>query len=328
MGLPFSIPPYIENGKEALEQSLQIECYSLDTECLGASLVDDAFWLEGYEASTSLFVIPKELNRPPTFADATFFADCIAFEHDFSAIAFPKSDVVGDDDVPWDVYSRHHEPPPGVRYIDWLREAAEVASRLNSGMECRAIFKYDWFHFDAPGDEIAKIAWTMMFESVPTAIHLYNAALRQIDPLTQYLCFYRAIESIVANNGKKWIESTLSGQMDYATPVWCLPSSKPLEDLISPALKPLLRNDRLIGEEDRFNVLEVTRAKAQYRLESLRRGSSDDQIANRLYNENRCGIAHGSRIRRHDLGDDFLAVLQDVPLIRYLARIAIESQIK
>lgn len=326
MGLPFSLPPYIENGQDAFKHALEIECYNMDTECLGAALVDDRFWLEGYEASSSFFVIPKDIGDPPSYADATFYADCLAFEHEFSAIAFPQAEIIGDDEVPWDVYARHHEQPPGMRYLECLREASEMANRLNLGSDCRVVFKYDWFHFEVPDDGIAKVPWTARFETVATAIHLYNAALRQIDPLTQYLCFYRAIENVAGNNGKQWIETTFAGPFDYASPIWCVASFHPLKDLVSPALQHLLRPDRLNGEENRFNVLEITRAKAMHRLTALRADSSDRDIAKRLYNENRCGIAHGTDIRRHDLSDDFLAVLQDLPLIRYLGRLAIESE--
>src|SRR5262245_23152758 len=106
MGLPFSMPTYIKRPRTAWKKAIRIECFGLDTECTGGMLIDNRFWPEGFEASSSFFVIPKEIARSPTCADAAFYADCIAFEHELSAVALPKTPLLASDEIPWDVFSR------------------------------------------------------------------------------------------------------------------------------------------------------------------------------------------------------------------------------
>ena len=69
------------------------------------------------------------------------------------------------------------------------------------------------------------------------------------------------------------------------------------------------------------------RASAIVRIDQLRCDRNDNEIAELLYNEDRCGIAHGGSIKFHDLGDDFVQINNDLKLIKYLSRIAIEAQI-
>jgi hypothetical protein len=69
------------------------------------------------------------------------------------------------------------------------------------------------------------------------------------------------------------------------------------------------------------------RAEALLRLQKLHSILDNQAIAKRLYNDNRCGIAHGGTIKRHDLADDFVEIAKDLKLIRYLARIAIEERL-
>jgi len=291
-------------------------------------LVDDRFWLEGYEASSSFFIIPRDVSDAPRYADAAFYADCIAFEHEFSTLAVPRADLLSEDEIPWEVFSRAKQDSPAARYVEWLKEGCEVANRVNLGMERQVVFKYDWLYFDAPPDGIVRIGWSAAFKNVGTAVHLYNAALRQLDPLTQFLCFYRVVENITGNNGKRWVESALSGRMDYEVPIWCVKTRRSMKSLIGQAEYRRIRSKRFNNDRGYFNVLEVTRAKALLRLAALRRKDSDADIAKRLYNGNRCGIAHGSDIRRHDLSDDFREIVRDLPLIRFLARLAIEGALK
>jgi len=167
-----------------------------------------------------------------------------------------------------------------------------------------------------------------MFEKVRTAVHLYNAALRQLDALSQFLCFYRVFENLAGNNGKAWIESTLGGPMDYVVPVLCARQSRhSVKRMVDRSVLGLIRFDRLMQGRSRFNVIEVPRARALRRLSMLRQEGSDDDTAKRLYNANRCGIVHGASIRRHDFSEDFRAVALDLPLIRFLARLAIEEAV-
>ncbi len=47
----------------------------------------------------------------------------------------------------------------------------------------------------------------------------------------------------------------------------------------------------------------------------------------RPYKDNRCGIAHGKEVKRADFGDDFREIVNDLKLIRFLARLTIDGRI-
>lgn len=292
-------------------------------------LVDGRYWLEGYEASTSFFILPSNVKDPPTYSDTAFYADCIAFEHEFAALAVPAKKTLTKDELPWDLLARRKDIDSVQFYIDWLREGFEIANRINFGMERHVIFKYDWYHSDRDPEVPVHIPWTATFGNVRTAIHLYNAALRQVDPLSQYLCLYRVIENVASNNGKAWVTTALAGTLDYAVPIQCARErGTDLRKIIGAKVYSLMRKERLASDVRYFNILEVTRARAVRRLNDLRNnGTSDSNIADRLYAENRCGIAHGKKIRQHDFSEDFREVVRDLPLIRFLARLAIEEAI-
>ena len=310
MGLPFSLPSYITNPHKAMKHAIEIECYHLDTECLGAVLVDDQYWLEGHEASSFFFLIPKNADESIPYSMAQFYADCLSFEHDCSALAIPPLDELTE--------------------VESVREAAHVANCLSNGLNYKVIFKYDWL--EAPtgeydGHEMVKVSWSSVFSHVRNAIHLYNAALRQTDPLSQYLCFYRVVENIARNNGKSWIKDKIGHpSFDYFTPVWCEANDEG-HSLVSQEIHSYVRIDKLLSDKQRMNLIEIARANALYQLHQLRVSLDDSNIAYRLYNENRCGIAHSKEIKFHDLGKDFWSILQDLKLIRYLARLAIDESL-
>src|SRR4030095_7281240 len=205
MGLPFSMPPYVASPDEAWKRHVEIECYNLDTECLGAVLIDGSIWLEGCEASSSFFLIPRNPTSEIEYSTASFYADCIGFEHDFSALAIPQKDsYLIDADVPWPIWSKHfRDPTPAQDFISSLREGAQVANRLWNGLGPTVAFRYDWLDHpttEVDGYDVVKVDRTARYSKVRLAIHLYCAALRQSDPLTAYLCFYRIIENCSLNN--------------------------------------------------------------------------------------------------------------------------------
>ena len=98
------------------------------------------------------------------------------------------------------------------------------------------------------------------------------------------------------------------------------------DELVPPELVDAVREDRLYGDGERVNIIEIMRASAIVQLAQLRFERSEKEIAELLYNEDRCGIAHGGNIRFHDLSDDFVQINGDLKLIKYLARLAIEAK--
>lgn len=331
MALPFSMPPYVANPKEAWKHRIEIECYNLGTECLGAVLIDNSVWLEGCEASNSFFLIPRNPTAKIAYSTASFYADCIGFEHDFSALAIPSTEsYLGNADIPWPCWFKAlREPTPAEDFVGSLREGAEVANRLWNGFGPTIVFRYDWIDHqttEVDGYDVVKVDWTARYFSVRQAIHLYCAALRQIDPLTAYLCFYRVIENCSRTNGKDWIQSIIESDLTTSSIAWyeCPPDA-----IVPEYVKNTVRLEYLtkIHQNQKWtNLFEVVRAIAVHRRNELIQNSTPTEIAKRLYNDNRCGIAHGNEIRTHDFANDFLEVLRDLKLLRLLARIAIEQK--
>lgn len=326
------MPGYVANPEEAWKQRMEIECYNLDTECLGAVLIDDSIWLEGYEASNAFFLIPRDSTTQIPYSTASFYADCIGFEHDFSALAIPRADCyLNDTDIPWPCwFNAFRDPTPAEDFIQSLREGAEAANALWNGLGTTVAFRYDWLDqptTEVDGYAVVKVDFTATYSVVRAAIHLYCAALRQADPLTAYLCFYRIIENCTDSNGKTWVEGIIAQEFDTSSIAWC---ERPPESIVPAYVSGIVRPDRLgrsHRDRDCTNLFEILRAIAIHRRDELAQELSPADIARRLYNDNRCGIAHGGDIRLHDLATDFREVLQDLKLLRFLARVAIEETI-
>ena len=295
------MPPYVSSPDEAWKRRVEIECYNLGTECLGAVLIDDAYWLEGCEASNSFFLIPREATQVIPYSTASFYADCIGFEHDFSALAIPAKDFyLIDADIPWPCWHKYlRDPTPAADFITILRESAEIANRLWNGLGPSAAFRYDWIDHstaEVDGYEVVAIDWTTRYSKVRPAIHLYCAALRQSDPLTAYLCFYRIIENCSGSNGKDWIASMIDSDLETSSIAWC---ECPPDTIVPEYVAHIVRPDRLKKihhGEVWTNFFEIVRAIAVARRNELIQQFTPREIATRLYNDNRCGIAHGRDI--------------------------------
>lgn len=334
MPLPFSVPSHIENQDEAMKLAVEIECYGLETEGISGILVDGSYWLEGHEASTSFYLVPaQELEQVP-YSTASFFADCLAYEHEVPVFAIPSSDSLTNEDIPWCLKRRRPSEGPAnylaERYLDKLTYGAEAAYGVSSGPSMHVPFRYDSFHFPnqefSPyhGFEYVSVDWSSQYASVRDALHLYNASLRQVDPLSQYLCSYRVIENTAHGNGKAWIRQKVTSPetLDVQLDIWSF--GKP-EEIVPDELADYVRSEKLTNEAQLINIMEIMRAHALRALDGLRRKHEPEEIAWRLYNENRCGIAHGRKFKAHDMGDDFASILNDLKLIRFLARFAIEQ---
>ncbi len=335
MGLPFSLPGYIRSPKTAWRKAVEIECYGLCTECLGGILIDNNYWLEGMEASGSFYLLPANPKQKTSFADASFIADCLSFEHEIPVAAFPARSRLKKTDLPWQHtsfgiagISPKLKPTELVdQYYRAMRDMFCASSSLTNGNSIGVVFRYDQTETmteDYDGYDIVRVPYATRLGALSQSLHLYNAALRQPEPLFQYLGFYRVIESRTQNNGKTWIEGVVRNRnLDCKHPIWGDFYSG-LKSL-SPNLRRHLRKSRISNRMGRVDLLEIMRAQAIARIETLISQSQPSDVARRLYTENRCGIAHGGQIRRHDFADDFVEVLRDLPLIRYLARLSIEE---
>ena len=331
MSLSSNAPYFPGYSEEALSRALEIECYGLATQYIGGILVDGEYYLEGAHASCSLYLIPRDESKRIPYTTATFYSDCIAFEHEFPTLAFPLDDSVSNSDIPWNLVPIHLDEEddrnPRHLYIEYLTYGAEMAENVANGPWVRPVFRYDRFlgqqESQMTDDGDVKVEWISRYGTVSLAIHLYNAALRQTDPLSKYLCYYRVIENVIGSNGKAWIEDQI-GSLDASDlePIWHEANTKAG---VPEVLRPFIRDELLLDTGNRVNIVEVMRGHAQCQLARLRKCSTDTERSRRLYNENRCGIAHGREIKPHDLGDDFTSILNDLKIIRFLARLSISQ---
>lgn len=328
MGLPWSLPDYIENPKEAYDNSLQI--HGFGTELLGGMLVDESCYLEGEEASSYFYLIPVNSSKPVAYSFGSFVADCLAFEHVTPFQALPNSFAF--DDVPWTIKPPHRNEIPDL-YLSDLTESYEKAAAITEGLWFRPEFRYSLptaSTIDHKGYELIHLDFSNVYARVAQALHLYNTALRQTDPLSQFLNYYRIIENLTDNNGKGWVEKCVGSLADYKMEVFATHAvpDRPRVSLIrciERNARKYLRKKRLYERTKVYNFTEVIRACALARIDDLKRTHTAQQIAKRLWNTNRCGISHGRRIRRHDLDTDFKEILADIKLVRFLARLIIEQ---
>lgn len=143
-------------------------------------------------------------------------------------------------------------------------------------------------------------------------LQLYSMALKQADPLSEFLCYYRIIESISGNNGKDWIKNNLSKINKY---------NFGFLELVHPFKR---ESEKL----RRRNVFSDYRRKAIKRINELVNHLNGTPIEKYLYNEIRCGIAHGKEnIKTHDNFNTVQQISQDSYIMKLLARIAIETNL-
>lgn len=332
MGLPWSLPAYIKHPTRAFKHALQI--YGFGTDCFwGGMLVDNSHYLEGEVASCYFYLIPVDHTKPVPYSFGSFVADCLAFEHATPMQALPHERWLSLKDVPWCIKPKHRKDIPEM-YLSDLTGSYENAARIAEGLWYHPVFRYDEL-LNAPtivhnGSELVHLNFSATYGRVSQSLHLYNAGLRQTDPLAQFLNYYRIIEGLSRSNGKAWVENAIGAMPDYKINLYVRHGvgdrvGTTFKQTIEASARKHLRSDRLAGPRGLHNFSEVLRAYSVARLNELAVKLSNREIAKQLYNINRCGIAHGQDIRRHDIGLDLKEILGDLRLIRYLARVIIEE---
>jgi hypothetical protein len=302
----------------------QILCFGLLTNLPGDVTIDHEYRLYQNPNENSVFVCPKDFKGEVDFSIASFYADCIAFEQDVATLAVPAAKYITRESVPW-VFKPADREDLLELYLKYFFESFDVSVIASDGIWYMPYPNYDL-------DEEESLLFKDHYLKVSLAIHVYNAAMRQSDPLSQYLHYYRVFENISNNNGKRLIEELLATELDYELAAYASPIRSrtivPPSKALAAGVYREVRKGRLHGEGHLINMIEVRRAEALYSLKQLKkRNLMDSAIADRLYKENRCGIAHGKTIKRHDMGSDFTEIVRDLKLLRYLARLAIERSL-
>lgn len=238
-----------------------------------------------------------------SFDDASFLADSVAFDHDVPTYVSPSDGHIAAPGKPVGMNR------PWVDRDQQYEEALEVFFstlvdlRFTDGIRLR---------YAEHGDPLTR--FEERFPGVRRQLlALYAMAMRQVDTLGTYLCLYRVLECADGKNGKQFIEKNLVQihAYDFGTLM--------TKGLTAPGGPTAVD----------YDVFESYRDQAVQRVADLRaEGKSDKQLASHLYGF-RNGLAHGrpgaATIVLQDFGAQTEAVASDLPLLKLLARIAVET---
>lgn len=268
-------------------------------------VVDDQVALEQIHATYSLALLPLTNVIKISYEDALLYADCFGFEHEIPSIVYPKGGLVGIEFL----LDKRDKRATRETYFHELTVALESINALRLGPLGSVSFRYDTSQYTSVArDPVVHLNYREKYKKARQDVHLYSLAIRQIDPLSEYLCYYRVIESATKSNGLNWLEQNLArlASTDFG-------------------LLPATRGD--LRKPDKVNLFRVLRRRAVARLRDSLTRMSYATIANRLYFTNRCGIAHGQSIRRSDFSTDFREVYLDGFVLKLMARLAIEDKL-
>jgi hypothetical protein len=266
---------------------------------IGDVTVDDKYALIMVHPSNSIAVAPPVGEEHPTFREIVFYTNCLAYEHDLPAFIWPfrKKALV-------QPIERGRKKYIDDSYYQSLGVAYEGLNSIRLGPLGYVNFRWPGFQKEVD------IPYTKKYSTVSKELSLYSTAVRQLDPLSEFLCYYRVIESTTGTNGKDWISKNLNriekynfGFLEFGTDA---------------------RNGLRLR---RTNVFSIYRKRALERLKELKGKLDGSSVSDYFYNENRCGIAHGKRnIKEYDFKYNIEEISKDAGILKLLSRIAVEDK--
>ena len=242
---------------------------------------------------STFFVRPAGRERHPTLDEVAFFADCLAYDHDCPTLLRP---------------SRQTRPltrPLGERRphdVVWYYQEQAAA------LEALVAIRVGWADIGMRWEEgNPHLAFTHRFRSAAQQLALYGSALRQLDPVSEFLNYCRVIESVRPKKHIDWINHNIAR----------------LQSQNFGDLELIMEVQGGLRVRNAFGVL---RLRALGRLRHLRHRSPQRNIGKYLWRL-RNKIAHGEqqqpRVFRHD--DDSYNFGKDVVLMKMLARLVIDD---
>lgn len=266
---------------------------------IGQVEIDSKYLLCKDPHAYDFFVLPKSRSEHPSFGELVFYTNCLAYDHDLPTLLLPAHGRVPVEPL------RHH----GLRHTreQYCHEQCVVLESLGGlkwgSLQC---VEFRW----GDSDRAVDLSYSPKYGSAAKELSLYSLALRQFDPLSEFLHYYRIIESLDRGNGKKWIQANMSrihtfdfGFLEF-------------EDG-----SDFGRNKR------RVNLFQRYRRRAKERLKQLRSVLESQPIEEYFYSVNRCGIAHGKNdLRHYDFSTTVADIWNDVYIIKLLSRIAIQDK--
>jgi hypothetical protein len=274
-----------------------IDMIGLIPNCVGDVTIDNKYKLLQRHPTYQLAVIPIKNKNHPNFNEVVFYANCLAFDHDIPVSITPiEKDTVIE----------------SILDIDSSKDSKDKYYYKNLSSIYSSIFDMKYgscgIEFRFPGhDKRSNIFYVDKYKKVEKEINLYSSALRQGDPLAEYLNYYRIIESISKNNGKEWIKDNIDRIKKYNFPTVIIKG---------------------FDRKTQGDLFSIYKTRALQRLKFLEEKLANDELNRYLYHENRCGIAHGkSNIKQYDFDKNVKTIVKDNYILKLLTRIGIKDKI-
>lgn len=277
-----------------------IEMPGLASDSVGCVTLDGVYALCQVHPTYTLAVAPPLGADHPSLSKVVFYANCLSYEHDLPTLVAPARAKVLVRPV-----EEIRPSQTAESYYDDLGLAFEALKSVRLGSLAYVTFR--WPGWARPVD----LEYTRRYGHAAKELSLYGWALRQLDPLSEFLGYYRVIEAISGGNPKAWLSQTVDRLGEYRF-----------------GFIELGSDARRAKPRRRRNLLTTYKRRALARLRALASKPSGTSVERYFHNVNRCGIAHGwSRVRVYDFDADIREVAQDVYVLKLLARIGIEDKI-
>lgn len=271
-----------------------MDCPGLRSDSVMNVVLDEKYQLVQPHPTYSLAIVPLPGISHPSLEEVVFYANCIAFDHDMPIAVVQKRG------------RSPRRPLHGGRapYDSYVQDLAMVGEALWSmKLGALSVIEFRWDGLLQP----VNLQYSSKYAPAAQELSLYHTALWQVDPLSEFLCYYRVIESLTTNH-KKWIASRIASISTYD-----------------------FGSVRLIydgpGGRRARNALAQLKQRARSRVRILQSRLMGTSLADYFYNENRCGIAHGRHgVKVMDFGLTLHEVAEDCNVVKLLARMAAEER--
>ena len=273
------------------------------------TLDNEYFLFHKAHPPSPLFIFPKDGDNP-NYNDLVFYNDCLAYLHEVPFVFYSS------------INSKESPFKPIIQspnYARTLNPIEKYHTNLKEIFNLIVEFKingYIPFLWDKAYDKKININLRPKYGVALKEIQLYSMALKQFDPLVEFLCYYRIIESVAENNGKQWIKDNLANSLQF---------KYGFLEVFDTAFPDRLMDATL---KRRINLISIYKRRARSRIANLTIELNGVSIQKYLYNTIRCGVAHGKEeIVTYDYGANLKNVAKDIYIIKLLARYAIEMKI-
>lgn len=275
-----------------------ISCVGMSDGSIWSFTADRKWFIRHGTPGAALVPFLLDESRPATLEEVVFLADCISYDHDMPTVVRPSASTPAADVLLVEPIVAYPESRPGLWYYAALEQALGMATEIRVGEAVELRYSED-------DDAMAR--FESRFADVLEPLTLYAMATRQVDILTEYLCLYRVLEWPNRDNGKPFIADHLDSVRTHD-----------FGDLYA-----------LVTFGDPVNVFGVYQDRAAKRIDRLTRSGLDaGGIAEHLYGI-RNALAHGrSKTVVNDFSEGMISVADELPLIKFLARLVIEARLR